>query len=237
MCLVATSAADPTCTLAAIAPCIASSSGGSAGATAAAVFLAAYVALAIWAVWKHRQGSSRQSEAEREREQHKFNAEALEAYRRFYRIHFPAWLFDVKEEPIPEPEIPADSFKNNSSPRETESPKPFRMPVRIRAELRRDLGPGALALLFAFRELVCSRRAVLSQGVFTVRGIGPDGDVTLHQRTLTDQEVDQVMDEFPITFAQAAAVAGETAMHRAGPLVKAFRQTLKKKLGGCTGSA
>ena len=173
----------------------------------------------------------RRREAEREREQHKFDAEALEAYRRFYRIHFPAWLFNVTEEPVSEPDIPASSFIDNSSADGIVKLEPFKMPVQIRAELRRDLGPGTLALLFAFRELFDFRRTILAQGVFRVRDIDTDGNVVIRQRTLTNQEIEQVMDEFPVTFAQAAAMAGEDALRRVGPQAAVFKRLLKEKLG------
>lgn len=173
----------------------------------------------------------RRREAEREREQNKFDAEALEAYRRFYRIHFPAWLFNVTEEPVSEPDIPASSFIDNSPTYRTSMLEPFKLPVQIRAELRRDLGPGTLALLFAFRELFDFRRTILAQGVFRVRDIDTDGNVVIRQRTLTNQEIEQVMDEFPVTFAQAAAMAGEDALRRVGPQAAVFKRLLKEKLG------
>ncbi len=198
-----------------------------AGAVMALIFLA----MGIGAVKWMRQ-NIRRREAEREREQHKFDAEALEAYRRFYRIHFPAWLFDVTEKPFSERRIPVSSFINDPPASATAKPKPFKMPVQIRAELRRDLGPCALALVFAFRELFDSRRAILAQRVYKVREIASDGNVVIRQRTLTNQEVERVMDEFPITFAQAAARAGETALRCAGPQVTAFKRTLKEKLEG-----
>ena len=202
-----------------------------AGALMALIFLA----MGIGAVKWMRQ-NIRRREAEREREQHKFDAEALEAYRRFYRIHFPAWLFDVTERPIPEPDIdfsePSSTDSIDSLVAAAAKPKPFKMPVQIRAELRRDLGPGTLALVFAFRELFDSRRAILAQRVYKVREIASDGNVVIRQRTLTNQEVERVMDEFPITFAQAAARAGETALRCAGPQVTAFKRTLKEKLEG-----
>ena len=201
--------------------------GGSGSPAGVMAFITCFATAAVVVDRINRRRRRREKE-----EKEQFDAEVLEAYRRFYRIHFPGWLFDVTEKPFSERSIPVSSFINDPPASATAKLEPFKMPVQIRAELRRDLGPCALALVFAFRELFDSRRAILAQRVYKVREIASDGNVVIRQRTLTNQEVDRVMDEFPITFAQAAARAGETALRCAGPQVTAFKRTLKEKLEG-----